>query len=152
MLSDRGIRALVSQGKLIVEGFQEENLTPNGYDLTIGHVESEGQEVSDIPAKTAFLVGTVEVVDIPIDMVGHLWLRSGWARKGVLASFGVVDAGFRGNLTFGAFNGSSQPLEVPLGKTFAQIVFHPLEDAAERSYEERSGNYQDQRGVTRSAE
>ncbi|MDG6220797.1 MAG: dCTP deaminase, partial [Candidatus Thermoplasmatota archaeon] len=79
---------------------------------------------------------------------GHLWIRTSWARRGAISSFGVVDAGFEGTLTLSAFNGSQETIEMPIGQRFAQIVFHRLSEDAEAGYEKRSGNYQGQKGVT----
>jgi dCTP deaminase len=97
---------------------------------------------------TRFLVSTRERVELAGDLAGTLWLRTTWARRGVLASFGMVDAGFHGTLTLAALNGSHKHLEVSVGETFAQLVFESLDTAAAKTYEERSGNYQDQEGVT----
>src|SRR5436309_2994894 len=74
--------------------------------------------------------------------------RTTWARRGVLAAFGMIDAGFSGTLTFGALNGGSDVLELPIGERFAQIVFLSLESPSSETYEKRSGTYQGQRGVT----
>ena len=38
-------------------------------------------------------------------------------------------------------------LEVKIGERFAQIVFEDLSTPAEKAYAERSGHYQDQKGV-----
>jgi len=77
-----------------------------------------------------------------------LWLRTTWIRRGVIASFGKIDAGFRGTLTLGAFNANGTgTLELPIGERFVQVVFEDLTSPAEMTYGERSGRYQDQRGV-----
>lgn len=142
------------EGRLRIEGFRRENLTPNGYDLTVAEVllRATGEVVTEgaarIPPKASFLVSTAEVVALPSDLVGDLWMRSTWARRGLLASFGKVDAGFEGTLTLGAFNAAEEAVELPLGEAFAQITFHELRTPSEGSYEERSGSYQGQRGVT----
>jgi deoxycytidine triphosphate deaminase len=60
----------------------------------------------------------------------------------------MIDAGFSGTLTFGAFNASSEPLALPIGDRFAQVVFLTLESPASETYERRSGTYQGQKGVT----
>lgn len=155
MLSDRDIFDLVSKGGLISEGFREENLTPNGYDLTVGELfipDSGGDRVTDgqvaIPALSWFLVGTTEVVNIPSGISGQLWIRTSWARRGIIGSFGKIDAGFRGNLTLSAFNASKVSVPISTGDRFAQIAFIHLSQSSEKSYEERSGNYQNQRGIT----
>jgi dCTP deaminase len=65
-----------------------------------------------------------------------------------LASFGKVDAGFHGTLTFGCYNANHEELEIPIGDRFCQIVFENLSTSADELYDKRSGTYQNQRGVT----
>lgn len=77
----------------------------------------------------------------------QLWIRSSYARKGVMASFGKVDAGFHGTLTISCFNANDEPLEIPIGDRFCQIVFEKLESMPNELYEKKSGNYQNQRGI-----
>jgi dCTP deaminase len=59
-----------------------------------------------------------------------------------------VEAGFSGTLTIGAANLGPDPLEIPIGDRFCQIVFERLLSRPRGLYAERSGNYQGQRGVT----
>ncbi len=154
VLPDATIRAFRDKGELSIEPFVESSLTPNGYDVSIDEVAipSSGQRVREgvahVPRLTRFAVSTRETVTLGRHVVGQIWLRTTWARRGVLASFGVIDAGFSGTLTFGAFNASDATLDVPVGERFAQIVFHELESPAAATYDQRSGTYQGQRGVT----
>ena len=154
VLSDATILAFRAKGEITIEPFVEKSLTPNGYDVSIEEVAvpSTGQRVREgiahVPPLTRFAVSTRETVTLGRHIVGQIWLRTTWARRGVLASFGMIDAGFSGTLTFGAFNGSDAVLDVPVGERFAQVVFHELESPAAATYDERSGTYQGQRGVT----
>lgn len=155
VLPDWCIDKAIEEGRLRISGFNPENLTPNGYDLTIAEVVvllTEPVTVKDgvakIPPETRFAVSTAEVVELGDTLTAQLWLRTTWARQGVLATFGKVDAGFRGTLTLAAYNANSTGiLEVPVGERFAQIVFEDLAGPAERRYDERSGRWQDQKGV-----
>ncbi len=153
-LTDADIRDAVRDGRMDIEPFSEDQLTPNGYDLAIAEVAlpDTGQSflagAAVVPPLTRFMVSTRERVRLGPDMAAQLWLRTSWARRGVIASFGRIDAGFDGTLTFGAFNASAEALEVPLGETFAQMVIDRMTGSAEGTYGERSGHYQDQRGVT----
>lgn len=153
VFSDADLARLLAKGEVHIEPFREENLTPNGYDVTIAEVVIPGRGpgvtrgVATVPPGSRFAVGTEELVQLGHGVSGELWLRTTWARRGVLASFGMIDAGFRGTLTLAAFNASDGPLDVPVGERFAQIVFLALTSPSEKSYEHRSGHYQDQRGV-----
>ncbi len=154
VLTDSDIRDAIARGDMDVEPFSEDQLTPNGLDLVIAEVSlpDTGQRfvagVAIVPPLTRFMVSTRERVRLGPGMAGQLWLRTSWARRGVIASFGRIDAGFDGTLTFGAFNSSASPLEVPTGETFAQLVVETMSGTAEAMYAQRSGHYQHQRGVT----
>ena len=152
LLSDADIRRYLAKGEIQIEPFDERNLTPNGYDVSIeeivvpavkGHVPA-----NRIPPGTRFVVSTRESIRLSRHVAGQIWLRTTWARRGVVASFGMIDAGFSGTLTFGAFNASSEPLELAIGERFAQVVFLTLESPASETYDQRSGTYQGQKGVT----
>lgn len=154
VLSDADILRSRTKGDLVIDPFVEKNLTPNGYDVTVQEVAVPSRDlqfrdgIAHVPPLTRFAVGTRETVSLGGHLVGQIWLRTTWARRGVVASFGIVDAGFSGNLTFGAFNASDSVLDLPVGERFAQLVFLSLESSASATYEKRSGTYQGQRGVT----
>lgn len=154
VLSDTDIIAMLSDGTLKIEGYSEGNLTPNGYDVTIQEIliPSTGERIvsgaASVPGNSWFVIGTKEYLVLPPNLVGEIWIRTTWVRKGILSSFGRIDAGFNGNLTFSAYNASKESVSVPVGERFAQVVFEELRSPPVKSYQERSGNYQGQRGIT----
>lgn len=154
VLSDADIVARLESGSLRIGSFVEGNLTPNGYDVTIAEIwipstdERVKEGVARVPGGAWFTVGTSEYLELPSDLVGEIWIRTSWVRKGILSSFGRIDAGFHGNLTFSAMNVSQKPVEVPVGDRFAQVVFEELRSPPLKTYRERSGNYHGQRGIT----
>jgi dCTP deaminase len=154
VLSDSDIEQALEHDDLGIEPFVQKNLTPNGYDLSIEEVfiRSTGEHIKDgiavIPPLTWFAISTKEFVKMGPQLTSQLWIRSSYARKGIIASFGKVDAGFHGTLTFGCFNASDTNVEVPIGDRFCQIIFEHLENIPKALYHERSGTYQNQRGVT----
>ncbi len=152
ILSDRTISEYVEKGYLIGEGFDPLCLTPNGYDLRIDKLRlMEGKEDLEegiVPPASPFFVSTIERMAMPDNVGGQMWIRSSYARKGVLGSFGFIDAGFNGNLTLSFFNGSTNPLEIRRGDRIAQVVFMLLTSESDVSYEGRSGNYQHSKGIT----
>lgn len=154
VLSDADIRRYLMKEEIQIEPFEEKNLTPNGYDVSIEEVVVPASGpgttagVARVPPNTRFAVSTRETVRLGRHVAGQIWLRTTWARRGVVASFGMIDAGFSGTLTFGAFNASSDVLDLPIGERFAQIVFLTLDLSAAETYDRRSGTYQGQKGVT----
>ncbi len=149
-LSDREILSLTSKGELISENFHEGSLTPNGYDLRVQGIRNNGSESGEttINPGSHFLASTLEFMALPPDVIGQIWIRSSFSRRGIMGSFGAVDAGYHGNLTLSFYNAGEEPLKLKAGERIAQIVFHRLESVPQKIYEERSGNYQNSRGVT----
>ena len=154
ILSDGDIEDSMKSEQLGIEPFIKKNLTPNGYDLSIDEIyikksdEHIKEGVAEIPPQTWFAISTKEFVKMGPMITSQLWIRSSYARKGILASFGKVDAGFHGTLTFGCFNASHEPVEIPIGDRFCQIVFEFMHSTPTELYDKKSGTYQNQRGVT----
>jgi dCTP deaminase len=153
VLSDIDIKRSIDDKVLAIEPFFPKNLTPNGYDLSIDeiYIKKTDQYVKDgmavVPPLSWFAISTKEFLKMGSEITSQLWIRSSYARKGVMASFGKVDAGFHGNLTISCFNANDTDLEIPIGDRFCQIVFERLETPPSELYEKKSGNYQNQRGI-----
>jgi dCTP deaminase len=154
VLSDKDIKEYMKKGKLYIEPFNEENLTPNGYDLTIEEIliPELDEKINEGNAKVScmrwFLISTKEYIKMSGEITASLWIRTSYARKGIISSFGKVDSGFEGTLTLSAFNASDHPVDIKIKDTFAQIVFEKMECQPDKLYEERSGNYMGQKGIT----
>lgn len=149
-LSDADIMSLASDGLLVSENFHTQSVTPNGYDLRVQHIRINGTDESEAKVSPGahFLVSTLEYLALPEDVVGQIWIRSSFARRGIIGSFGAVDAGYHGTLTLSFLNAGIAHLELKTGDRIAQIIFDRLESKPVKSYAERSGNYQGSRGVT----
>ncbi len=153
ILSDVDIRKSIAKKNLSIEPFVEKNLTPNGYDLSIEEIfiKKTNQQIKTglavIPPLSWFAISTKEFVKMGSNISSQLWIRSSYARKGIMASFGKVDAGFHGTLTISCFNANDTELEIPIGDRFCQIVFEQLQTTPSELYEKKSGNYQNQRGI-----
>lgn len=153
ILSDEAILSALDLKELEIEPFNRDNLTPNGYDLTIDEVEIPSENKATVgslvisPGKR-FAVSTKERIVCGPTVCAQLWLRTSWARKGIICSFGKIDSGFNGTLTLLGFNSSSKEVELKIGETFAQMVFEMMSGPAASLYSERSGNYQNQKGIT----
>jgi len=153
ILSDKDIENSMKNADLDIEPFNPKNLTPNGYDLSIYEIFIRKTDkhikkgIAKIPAQTWFAISTKEFVKMGPQITSQLWIRSSYARKGVMASFGKVDAGFHGTLTISCFNSNDEELEIPIGDRFCQIVFEHLSSKPSALYDKKSGNYQNQRGI-----
>ncbi|MDD3493025.1 MAG: dCTP deaminase [Candidatus Thermoplasmatota archaeon] len=145
ILSDGDIRQSIRRGELAIEPFTPRHLTPNGYDLSVAEV-MVGGEVSDsavIPPLTWFAVSTREYLRLPRH-AAQLWIRSSYARRGVMASFGKVDIGFEGTLTLSGFT-TREEVTLGAGDRFCQVVFEEVCSPPRQPYE---GKYKGQRQIT----
>lgn len=153
VLCDADILKRLRSGSLTIHPFDEAQLTPNGYDLTLAQVQPGGSPVVtagsvDIAPGGWFAVSTRERVRFPADLCGELWLRSSHIRKGIITSFGRVDAGFEGSLTMTGFNAGGAQVTLSIGDRYCQLVVAELTAKAAKPYAQRSGNYQGQSGIT----
>ena len=153
ILSDEAILSALDVGELEIEPFNSDNLTPNGYDLTIKEIEipniskiEKGDLI--VPPGKRFAISTKERIACGPNLCAQLWLRTSWARKGIACTFGKIDSGFDGTLTLLGFNSGDEDVKIITGETFAQMVFEMMSGPAASLYSERSGNYQNQSGVT----
>ena len=153
ILSDKDIEDSIEKNLLDIEPYNPKNLTPNGYDLSIDeiYIKKTNQHINEgvaiIPKLTWFAISTKEFIKMGPQITSQLWIRSSYARRGVMASFGKVDAGFHGTLTISCFNSNYEPLEIPIGDRFCQIVFENMESIPSELYDKKSGKYQNQRGI-----
>jgi dCTP deaminase len=97
-----------------------------------------------------FVLGTtMERVEIPADLIAHVQGRSSLGRLAVVvhATAGVVDPGYRGQITLELSNLGTAPVALTPGMRVSQLIFTELSEPADRPYgSERGSKYQDQAG------
>ncbi|MEA2054809.1 MAG: dCTP deaminase [Candidatus Thermoplasmatota archaeon] len=144
ILSDVDIKNSIVKGGISIQPFNPENLTPNGYDLSVGEimVDGERKDKAVIQPMKWFAIGTLEYIKLGTK-AAQLWLRSTYARKGVISSFGKVDVGFEGTLTISCFN-TKEEITISSGERVCQIVFEEVKSKSEKSYE---GKYKGQKKI-----
>jgi len=97
-----------------------------------------------------FVLGTTEErVEVPPDLIAHVQGRSSLGRLAVVihATAGIIDPGYRGQITLELSNLGTAPVALTPGMRISQVLFTELSSPAERPYgSERGSKYQDQRG------
>lgn len=126
------------------------------------HPNSE-QEVSDYVSETVvedgeefilhpgdFVLGTtLERVEIPPDLIAHVQGRSSMGRLAIVihATAGIIDPGYRGQITLELSNLGAAPVALTPGMRISQIILTELTSRSERPYgSDRGSKYQDQTG------
>lgn len=119
------------------------HVTPNGREsLSITHfdksnadffdvVELEQGQYFDLLPNEYVLVGTLETIKIPNDLMAVLYPRSSTNRKGLsLDLTGIIDSGYEGQLTLPIRNNThSQVVRLYPGERVCQVVFEELTEA-----------------------
>lgn len=116
-------------------------LGPAGYDLTVdlGPEWSAGHR--QVWPDQFLLAATLEHFNMPPHILGVVHDKSSWARRGLTVQNTIVEPGWNGYLTLELKNHSGESLILKRGMAIAQVVFHRLDEAAERPY---AGKYQGQ--------
>ncbi len=103
---------------------------------------------------TEFVLASLfERVEIPEDLVGRLEGRSSLGRLGlqVHSTAGVVDAGYKGNLTLELANIGKLPIKLTPGMRICQLVLEKLSSPAEVPYGAKKGaKYFNESGASQS--
>jgi dCTP deaminase len=108
----------------------------------------EGEEFILHPGD--FVLGTtMERVEIPPDLLATVEGRSSLGRLAIVihATAGIVDPGYRGQITLELSNLGTAPVALSPGMRVSQLIFTELKQPARRPYgEERGSKYQNQAG------
>ena len=137
LLSDR--IQLYVQKVALLEPFQEKNLGPASYDLTLGndcwysdHTAETGElkralqpgEHLVIQPNSIVFVSSAEILNLPFYLTARFNLKLRFLHEGLLVGTGPqVDPGFSGKLSCPLHNISSEKICLTCGETFAVIEF-----------------------------
>ncbi len=143
--------------RLVIEPFDEKNLTPAGYDLSLGYAillsspddgqlteidyKSYAPSAKDgsppkeqpwimVPGKSDVLVLTKERVHLSGKVLAQVHARSGIAAKGFILNPLTVDPNYgnaHGRLTLRLFNFSKDAAKLSINETIATLVLHSVE-------------------------
>lgn len=161
MLCDRSIKKLSEEG--LIELFEESNLQPSSYDLTLGDsiiCLDISEDRITIPygkwlvlePNDFILATTIEKVRIPNNIIARVEGKSSLGRIGLLTHItaGFIDAGFEGNITLELKNVGPKDIALKKGSTIAQICFEELDDVCLNPYNSDNNHYQNQKSVVKS--
>ena len=179
VLSDQTIVALVNEGRITIDPWDEGLVQPASVDLRLGDSfrvfhnhrtsaidlrdppENLTEEVI-VPEGESFVIHpgefclgrTLEWVELPDDIVARIEGKSSLGRLGLIvhATAGFCDPGWKGTLTLELNNLTRVPIKLYPGLEIAQLSFMTLDRPAARPYgsPELGSHYQGQRAATAS--
>ena len=101
-----------------------------------------------VPPNSFALARTVEYFRIPRDVLTVCLGKSTYARCGIIVNVTPFEPEWEGTATLEISNTTPLPARIYANEGIAQLVFLRGERVCERSYADKAGKYQDQRGLT----
>lgn len=178
MLSDNAIRKELAAGRIVIDPPPlDRRIQPVSVDVTLGdtwrayrrgsaiirpgalpaedltseHVIRRGSGVTLLP-RDFLLLTTAEHITLPDDIVAMVHGKSTLGRLGlqVHVTAGLIDPGFRGQITLEAVNLGPLVLELFPGDAIGQVTFERTSSPCDRPYGSQGlgSHYQGQRGAT----
>ncbi|HMP02967.1 MAG TPA: dCTP deaminase [Gemmatales bacterium] len=101
-----------------------------------------------IPPNSFALAETVEYFEIPRDILAICLGKSTYARCGIIVNVTPLEPEWRGRITIEISNTTPLPAKVYAGEGIAQLLFLRADQVCHKSYADKRGKYQDQKGLT----
>ncbi|EEJ53153.1 dCTP deaminase [Mobiluncus mulieris] len=178
LISDRDIRALVAEGRVILEPWDSTMVQPASIDVRLdryfrlfdNHKYAMIDPAKEQPGLTRlfdsgdkplilhpgeFVLGsTFEHVTLPDNIAARLEGKSSLGRLGLLthSTAGFIDPGFTGHITLELSNTATMPIALYPGMKIGQLCFFQMSSPSEAPYGSgaKGSRYQGQRGPTAS--
>ena len=101
-----------------------------------------------IPPNSFALAETVELFNIPRDVIAICVGKSTYARCGIIVNVTPLEPEWRGRITIEISNTTPLPAKIYANEGIAQIIFLQGAQVCRTSYADKNGKYQDQVGLT----
>jgi len=105
-------------------------------------------EVCIIPPNSFALASTIEYFRIPRDILTICLGKSTYARCGIIVNVTPFEPEWEGHVTIEISNTTPLPARIYANEGIAQVLFFQSDEPCARSYKDKKGKYQAQRGVT----
>lgn len=112
------------------------------------NVDEDGAKFVWIPAHSYIQGPTVEYFRIPRDILVIVLGKSTYARSALICNVTPIEPEFEGEVVVEVANVTNSPVRCYLNEGIAQFVFLQGDEACLRSYKDKMGKYQGQRGLT----
>lgn len=132
----------VLRGELIDRG-----IDPKHIDKRLFY-DANCSDLCIIPPNSFALAETVEVFEIPRNVLAVCVGKSTYARCGIIINVTPLEPEWRGRITLEISNTTPLPAMIYANEGIAQIIFHRADDVCRTSYADKKGKYQDQAGLT----
>jgi len=105
-------------------------------------------DVCIIPPNSFALASTIEYFRIPRDILTICLGKSTYARCGIIVNVTPFEPEWEGHVTIEISNTTPLPAKIYANEGIAQVLFFQSDEPCAKSYKDKKGKYQAQRGVT----
>jgi len=105
-------------------------------------------DVCIVPPNSFALARTIEYFRIPRDVLTICLGKSTYARCGIIVNVTPFEPEWEGYVTLEISNTTPLPAKIYANVGLAQVLFFQSDEPCERSYADKKGKYQGQKGVT----
>jgi dCTP deaminase len=105
-------------------------------------------DVCIIPPNSFALARTIEYFRIPRDILTVCLGKSTYARCGIIVNVTPFEPEWEGHVTIEISNTTPLPAKIYANEGIAQVLFFQSDEPCAKSYKDKKGKYQAQRGVT----
>ena len=105
-------------------------------------------DICIIPPNSFALASTVEYFRVPRDILTVCLGKSTYARCGIIVNVTPFEPEWEGHVTIEISNTTPLPAKIYANEGIAQVLFFQSDEVCPRSYKDKKGKYQAQRGVT----
>ncbi len=105
-------------------------------------------DVCIVPPNSFALARTIEYFRIPRDVLTICLGKSTYARCGIIVNVTPFEPEWEGFVTLEISNTTPLPAKIYANEGLAQVLFFQSDEPCERSYADKKGKYQGQKGVT----
>ncbi len=107
-----------------------------------------GRDHIVIPPNSFALAETVEIFNVPRDVLAICVGKSTYARCGIIVNVTPLEPEWRGKVTIEISNTTPLPARIYANEGIAQMLFLKADRICATSYADKGGKYQDQSGLT----
>ncbi len=119
---------------------------PKGFDIK-SFIDFKG-DVCIVPPNSFVLGCSVEYFRIPREVLVICLGKSTYARCGIVVNVTPLEPEWEGYVTIEISNTSPLPAKIYANEGIAQLLFIEGSEVCERSYADKAGKYQAQKGIT----
>ena len=105
-------------------------------------------DVCIVPANSFALARSVEYFKIPRNVLTICLGKSTYARCGVIVNVTPFEPEWEGHVTLEISNTTPLPAKIYSNEGLCQVLFFESDEMCEKSYLDKNGKYQNQKGIT----